>query len=557
MGRRNGTVARLGLAGVLATAWTLTFGAVQALAATTIEVNPLPAVSPLSIEDESGVDNVITLSESGGVITVTETGAGTIAAGPECSEVNPTTVACPLVPIGFGQVRFVQLVMGDGTDSFTNLNFDASVIEFDFSAIGDKTVNSGPANDQIITGAGNDAINTGTGSDRVSSEAGNDMINTGPGSDGAGGNPGSDSIELGEGTDFFQEEGVANGADVVNGGPGVGDSVSYGFGFEPVTMTLNGIADDGHAGEGDNLLGFENLNGGDGGDTIVGDGSDNELSGGGGNDTILGAGGDDEIFPGPGNDSVDGGEGADSVDGGSESEDGADLLNGGGGSGDSLAYFGPGAVSMTLNGQADDGHSGEGDNISGFEGLEGGDGDDTIVGDDANNVLEGNGGDDTLLGAGGTDEFLAGDGDDLLLARGGRDEVGCGLGFDTPIHDAEDIVNGDCERRGAEVFSESARANRKGKAAVKVSCAVEEGATCTGKLLLFSNGKRIAKGTYSIPPGKTRNAQVRLTKRGRRALRGSKGSLLVDAEARTVEPQGVSGNDKQLELSGKTKRRRR
>lgn len=68
--------------------------------------------------------------------------------------------------------------------------------------------------------------------------------------------------------------------------------------------------------------GIENVFGGAGGDSLVGDDRNNVLMGNGGNDTISGAGGNDLLLGVAGIDNLDGGQGTDSLNGGA----GADLL---------------------------------------------------------------------------------------------------------------------------------------------------------------------------------------------------------------------------------------
>lgn len=72
---------------------------------------------------------------------------------------------------------------------------------------------------------------------------------------------------------------------------------------------------------------IENVTGGRGNDTIIGNDKDNVLSGGPGDDTIYGGGGDDTIYGGDGNDTIYGGGGNDTIDGGA----GNDYLDGGAG----------------------------------------------------------------------------------------------------------------------------------------------------------------------------------------------------------------------------------
>jgi putative cell wall-binding protein/Ca2+-binding RTX toxin-like protein len=72
---------------------------------------------------------------------------------------------------------------------------------------------------------------------------------------------------------------------------------------------------------------IENVTGGRGNDTIIGDDKDNVLSGGPGDDTIYGGGGDDTIYGDAGDDELYGEEGNDTIDGGA----GDDYLHGGDG----------------------------------------------------------------------------------------------------------------------------------------------------------------------------------------------------------------------------------
>ena len=77
------------------------------------------------------------------------------------------------------------------------------------------------------------------------------------------------------------------------------------------------------------------LIGGDGGDTLTGSGSDDELDGGAGDDTLDGRGGVDHLLGGPGNDFLNGGRGDDQIFGGDDNDlipwnpgDGSDVVEG-------------------------------------------------------------------------------------------------------------------------------------------------------------------------------------------------------------------------------------
>ena len=90
------------------------------------------------------------------------------------------------------------------------------------------------------------------------------------------------------------------------------DRADYGARTGGVTVTLDALADDGEAGEGDLVADdVEEVAGGAGDDVLRGSDGPNVLSGGPGADRIDGAGGDDVISGGVGNDELTGGPGAD------------------------------------------------------------------------------------------------------------------------------------------------------------------------------------------------------------------------------------------------------
>ncbi|NKD85251.1 calcium-binding protein [Haematospirillum jordaniae] len=105
---------------------------------------------------------------------------------------------------------------------------------------------------------------------------------------------------------------------------------------------------------------------------------------------------------------------------------GADQLDGGLGSYDTASYSDRqepvlAVLRGPLEGVAFVGGRSE-DTLKNIESLEGGDGDDALVGDDEPNYLCGGKGDDTLRGRGGNDDLHGGEGKDLLDGgEGGRD----------------------------------------------------------------------------------------------------------------------------------------
>ena len=139
--------------------------------------------------------------------------------------------------------------------------------------------------------------------------------------------------------------------------------------------------------EGDRNALIEDLFGGAGNDTLIGNITANRIEGRHGDDRILGLGGADDLRGGPGNDRLSGGAGPDALRGGN----GDDTLTGNHGS-DAL-FGGPGD-----------------------DALHGGPGDDRLMGGPGRDTLAGGPGDDTLTGGGGIDVFA-------FDARGGRDVI--------------------------------------------------------------------------------------------------------------------------------------
>ena len=187
--------------------------------------------------------------------------------------------------------------------------------------------------------------------------------------------------------------------------------------------------------------------GGEGSDTIIGDGFDETLSGGMGDDYISADIGDDSLLGGKGEDMILGGFGNDSMLGGTQ----ADTLNGEGGddeiyggSGADLAVGGDGFDTVygdrgndTLIGgaNADLLSGGIGHDVIegnfGFDTIWGGEGDDTISGGIEDDEIGGGTGDDVIDGGTGNDTIFGADGDDSLDAGADNDIVFGGKGDDT------------------------------------------------------------------------------------------------------------------------------
>jgi Ca2+-binding RTX toxin-like protein len=211
------------------------------------------------------------------------------------------------------------------------------------------------------------------------------------------GSSANNAISAGEGNDLIDG---GPGADTVNGGDGV-DSITYVDRATDLAVSLDGVANDGAAGELDNVAAdLENITGGSGRDTLTGNDAKNILLGEGGRDVLSSLGG---------NDLLDGGLGADEMFGGPGR--------------DTVTYEARvSRVIVRLDALANDGQQGELDRVRGLENVIGGRGNDLLLGDDDRNVLRGLLGDDTLRGQGGND---------LLVGEAGNDRGNGGAGTDT------------------------------------------------------------------------------------------------------------------------------
>ena len=296
------------------------------------------------------------------------------------------------------------LLGGDGEDTL-------------IGSIGNDVFNGQGGDDSILGGDGNDSLLGGQGNDTLDGQAGDDTL------DGQGG----DDVLLGsDGNDTFATTGTGAGNDTVDGGDGFNGIVVNGnnsadtisitapsgaitvtnsgatieVGTNVQIVTVNGLSGDDLITIGDLSAADQTLvivNGGDGNDTITGQGSAIggarlELNGNNGDDTIIGSEGADSINGGAGNDAINGRAGNDSINGG----DGNDVLAGGA---DNDSIVG-GAGNDFLTGQTGD------DNMAG------GDGNDTLRGFEGADTLQGQAGDDLLNGMDGDDSILGGVGKD-------------------------------------------------------------------------------------------------------------------------------------------------
>ena len=463
----------VGRACALAVAVTLIGGAGQALAASSVTFLPAGGESAILISGEPD-DDKVAVSVAGGTVTITDGGTGGITtASPECTPVNPTTVTCPLDP----------------PDPAPPASPVAPVASLTASLL-----------------AGDDTFRTNTLRASANGQEGNDTL------------IGGDEVSFLSG---------GSGNDTVTGGP-ASDQL---FGDE-FTESASGGAD--------------TIAGGGGSDFVIGSGGNDSADGGAGQDQILAGFGDDTLLGGDGDDTlVDGGTGATETGGN-------DDVNGQAGE-DTAAYQREADVSVSLDGLANDGIAGEADNVQ-TENVFAGSGNDSLTGDDAENLLAGGPGNDQLLGFGGGDGLLGGSGDDLHDGGAGRDTAQCGSGQDTVLVQLEDSGLIQCERTGAEVAADTATVSKVKTVKVRVRCPAEEGTACAGTLDLSVDGKSIGAAPFSAEAGAGVRTVVKLNKRGKKLLVKNAGSLLATARATTTEPGGTAVQEDEILVKRKPKR---
>ncbi|GAA4961570.1 hypothetical protein GCM10023225_01490 [Kineococcus glutinatus] len=169
--------------------------------------------------------------------------------------------------------------------------------------VGTGAFNGTAGNDVIIGSTAVDTVNGGGGDDRICGLAGNDVINGGPGNDRLFGQDGDDQ--------FTVTGAASDGTDLVSGAGG-SDLATYTGRTAALSLSLDGVSNDGLPGENDRLTtDVERVTGGSGPDTITGSSAANTLLGAGGNDTVFGRGGNDGINGGTGNDRLLGEDGND------------------------------------------------------------------------------------------------------------------------------------------------------------------------------------------------------------------------------------------------------
>ncbi|KAA1052536.1 FG-GAP-like repeat-containing protein [Azospirillum argentinense] len=374
----------------------------------------------------------------------------------------------------------------EGTDTVqTTLlaySLPENVENLSFTGTGSFTGIGNELNNAIIGGGGDDNLSGGTGNDTLSGGDGNDTLDGGAGANTLIGGAGNDVYLVDDTRDVVRES-VAGGIDEVRTtliayalGAEIERLTFTGIGdFKGTGNTLNNLIVGG--------AGNDTLTGGDGADTLIGgDGDDRfyfdaadaplqggagfdtavvqgnigasldlaacsieQAYGGGGNDSLIGTGallglaingrdGDDLILGSAFNDTLTGSNGSDTLIAGDGDDvlyiDADDALVSGGAGFDTVYVQGDGNLTLDLTASGIERvFSGSGNDILTATGsvtlveINGGAGDDLLVGSAFDDTLRGDAGDDTLFGGAGNDVLVGGGGSNVLFGGAGDDRL--------------------------------------------------------------------------------------------------------------------------------------
>lgn len=332
--------------------------------------------------------------------------------------------------------------------------------------------------DGAQTVARSETLDGGPGRDVIDGFGGDDVLRGGAGDDDLDGNGGADQVLGEDGDDLLAgDDQAAPGADLIDGGAGVDevrDYVEYGTDIHPpADVSLDGQANDGRAGEGDNVVGVERFRAYVSGRFVLTDGDEDWQVWSNMNS------GDSEVLAGGGNDRIVGEDARETIDGGA----GDDYLEGG----------------------------------KNHDTITGGPGRDTIFGDDTDASCNADFPESCVLY-----------GNDAIDARDGEvDQVDCGAGQDVVSADPADVVAANCEVvtrggvAGAPASAKATVARASLRKALARGLKVRLAGAQPGKLALRLRlgAKTVGRGMAKVAADGTATARVRFTKAARKRLR--------------------------------------
>ena len=310
----------------------------------------------------------------------------------------------------------ISRATGDGSDALVSIEniIGGSGGDILIGNGHNNQLQGGEGNDILDGGAGKDLLEGGAGDDHLSGGSGNDILNGGSGNDILVGGAGIDELNGGDGVDTADYSALTTAvvADLSSGrvkadGNATLSSIENIRGGSGNDVLIGDVNDNAlHGGAGNDSLsggaGDDHLDGGSGNDTAdysalttavlvdltsgtaIGDGNDTlinieNIRGGSGDDTLIGESGDNTIQGGYGDDSLSGGSGNDRLDGGG---------------GEDTADYSAQTTAVTVD-LANRTATGDGnDTLISIENSRGGSADDLLIGNSENNTLQGEEGND-------------------------------------------------------------------------------------------------------------------------------------------------------------------
>jgi Ca2+-binding RTX toxin-like protein len=393
-----------------------------------------------------GQENQLSISDTASFVLIRDSREG-VSAGGGCT-LNPADSDELRCPKPAGGVTIIIVNLGAGDDILLSVGVDEPM-----------TINGGDGDDILNGGNLDDTINAGNGDDLLDGKSGADALNgqgnapvnpegdttsyistvdrnvslDGVANDGAaleGDNVDTENVTTAGGEDTLTGDALANvltagagddtlngaagddtlvggsGSDALNGGANI-DNVSYNPESRDVSVTAgSGAGDDGVIDVDNGTPGNQSE-----GDTVAAD-----------VESIAGGGGDDNLVGGTGAGTIAGNGGNDVLNGGADTL--SDTISGGSGL-DTVSYAGrTNPVTVTLDGNNNDGETGENDNVlANVENATGGAGADSITGNDSVNRLNGGNGADDLFGGANNDVLVGGAGGDTLAGQVGTGDL--------------------------------------------------------------------------------------------------------------------------------------
>ena len=336
------------------------------------------------------------------------------AYNPNFSIMSPGGSGSTLTDITDDDILAIDSIYGSAADKaaqFVSWSWNATTYTLTATLKnGGQTVRGVSTSNTITGGSGADTIYAiGQGTNKIYGKAGDD------------------TLVGGSGVNYL--DGGA-GADTLNGWFSINSYASYNDATAAVTVNLlSPWLNTGDAAD-DTYLDIHRALGSGYADTLVADNSGDVLMGGAGNDSLTGGTGVDHLYGQAGNDTLTAGPGTSYLDGGA----GADTLIGSAGHASYAAYIDATApVTVDLANPALNTGDAAGDSYTNVHDVLGSNYADTIIADNAGDIVDGGAGDDNLTGGAGVDHIYGQAGNDTLTAGTYVSYLDGGPGADTLI----------------------------------------------------------------------------------------------------------------------------